>query len=362
MMACHSTTVMESAKLERVVSQCCQAIGADPEIADSVAQHLVRADLSGHPSHGVARLPGYVALADTGELVPSAHPTIVSESPGAALFDAHRGFGQFSTRVALDWAIDTAERIGIALALIRHSQHIGRLGEYAERAAERGAVSIVTVGMAGDGVGAVVAPGTARRFLGANPWTMGVPASDGEHVIVDMSTAVVAEGKIHVQAARGEQLPEGWAVDRRGNPTTDPAAYLDGGGLLPLGSPGAAHKGFGLGLAAALFGSLAVVGDDDLTMIGASVAAGADPGGRTAGVAVIAIAPWVVAGANGYPAMVTDTLAALHRVAPGAVVPGGPERASRHGSNERVDLPAATAAELRSLALRLGVDAGGLGD
>jgi uncharacterized oxidoreductase len=352
--------MVNSHQLAALASACCRAVGADSEIADIVADHLVRADLSGHPSHGVARLPAYIALAESRDLDAGAHPRIIRETASAALFDAGHGFGQFSTRVALDWALAVAERDGIAFATIRHSGHIGRLGEYAELAATRGDIAIVTVGMAGDGVGAVIAPGTARRFLGANPWAFGLPSAEGDHVVVDVSTAVVAEGKILVQAARGEPLPEGWAVDRHGDPTTDPAAYADGGGMLSLGNPTAAHKGFGLGLASALIGGLGSIDDDDLALAGATVADDADPRGRIAGVSIIAISPTAVTGTQSYPGHVDALLASLRRVAPSAVVPGEPERGSRQRQGTDVNLPVATLAELRATAAYLGVGAGAL--
>ena len=109
------------------------AAGTAPDIAGVVAGHLVRSNLSGHDSHGVIRVTQYVAQIEAGEIVPSAEPEVLRETGATGLIDANRGFGHHSTAWTLDWAIDRAAQHGVALATIRHSTHIGRLGEYAEQ-------------------------------------------------------------------------------------------------------------------------------------------------------------------------------------------------------------------------------------
>lgn len=338
--------------LTRFTAAICTRLGADQEIAEIVAGHLVRAESSGHSSHGVQRLPGYAALVRGGELHPAARPEVLRESAATALLDARRGFGQYSTLVALERAIQLAGRVGVGVVAVRHSHHIGRLGEYGERAAAAGMVAAVTVGMAGDGVGAMVLPGTSRRFFGANPWSFAFPTRAGHPVLVDVSTAVVAEGKLQLAAASGEAVPPGWIADATGQPTTDPADYFAGGGLLPLGSPTVGHKGYGLGLASALLGALALSGDDDPTMVGASVAEAADPRGRIAGVVVIAIDPAAFGSPAEYTATVTGTVAAIRRASPSAVVPGDPEATAREHAAQ-LELPEVTVDRLRQLAVSL---------
>lgn len=137
-----------------------RAIRADHDVAAEVARHLVRANLPGHDSHGVIRVSKYVAQADRGELLPSARPTLAHETEVTGLIDGHRGFGHFATAFALDWALDKARRHGLAAAAIRHCTHIGRVGEYTERAAEQGFLCIMTVGAAGSGVGGVALYGS----------------------------------------------------------------------------------------------------------------------------------------------------------------------------------------------------------
>jgi hydroxycarboxylate dehydrogenase B len=348
--------------LESFVGLIFQALGADEDVSAVVASHLVRANLSGHDSHGVIRLSQYVEQADSGDLVPTARPVIARETTVTALVDARRGFGPFSTGYALDWTIERAAAHGIAAAAVRHSSHIGRLGDYTETAAERGFVSIVTVGMAGPGVGGMVLYGGQERFFGANPWSIGVPTDGGLPMVFDGSTSAVAEGKVRVARAKGVSLPPGCIIDRNGNPSTSPDDFYAGGALVPLGGQVAGHKGYGLALASALVGALAMIDDPEPSLAGASVAGESDdPRGRAAGVFVIAIDPSAFGELDHYRSLVGETLAAAKRVppAPGfdeVLVPGELEtrtRASR--GREGITIPDATWQEFDEISRRFRV-------
>jgi uncharacterized oxidoreductase len=339
-----------------------RAMGADAEIAGEVARHLVRANLSGHDSHGVIRVPQYVMQAERGDLDPAAHPTILRETPVTALVDARRGFGHYSTAWALDWAMAHGREHGIAAAAVRHSSHIGRLGEYTERAGEQGLIAIVTVGAGGPGVGGMVLHGGRRRFFGANPWSIGVPAKGRPPMMFDGSTSAVAEGKVRVAQAKGADRPPGCIIDRDGNPTTDPADFYAGGALVPLGGGVAGHKGYGLAMASALISGLAMIADDDPTLIGASVVQDdPDPRGIVAGVFLAVINPAVFGDPDAYAALTAEHLAAAKRVPPAAgtvevLVPGEPEVRSRAARTEHgIELPEATWNDLAGAAMRLGV-------
>jgi hydroxycarboxylate dehydrogenase B len=337
------------------------AMGAEPDIADEVASHLVRANLSGHDSHGVIRIPAYVKEADRGTLRPAARPTIARETEVAAVMDAHRGFGQYSTLVALDWALGRAQRHGLAAVAVRHSTHIGRLGEYTERAADRGAIAVVTVGAAGPKVGGVALHGSAGRFLGTNPWSFGVP---GVHrsMVFDAATSVVAEGKVQVARAKGAELPPGCLIDRDGKPTRSPGDFYEGGALLPLGGEVAGHKGYGLGMASALIGGLAMIDDTDLTNVGAP-GPQSTPGRRSriGGVFLIAIDPAAFGNGEHYRAMVDETLAEAKRMPPASgqtdvLVPGEPERLTRtRRATEGIGVAEATWNDLAAIAERFSV-------
>lgn len=348
--------------LTEFVARVFQATGAEPDVAAEVALHLVRSNLSGHDSHGVIRVAQYVGQIGKGEIVPSARPIVLRETPATALIDARRTFGHYSTAFALEWTMAHARQTGVAVAAVRHSSHIGRLGEYTERAAEHGLIAIVTVGVGGPGVGGMVLHGARQRFFGANPWSFGVPAAGRPPMMFDGSSSAVAEGKVRFARAKGTPLAEGCIMDRDGNPTTDPEDFYAGGALLPLGSPLAGHKGYGLAMASMLIGALAMIDDADPSLVGASIKQDvADERGRAAGVLVMAIDPAFFGDAQHYQAMVSESLAAAKRMppAPGVeeiLVPGEPEvRMREQRGCDGVPLPEATWNDLAAVAKQLGL-------
>lgn len=335
--------VVKAEALEGLARSIFAAAGAPEDVAAHVAAHLVKANLSGHDSHGVIRIPRYVQLIDEGTLVPHARPEVVREWPAAAVVDGRRGFGQVAASFALEVAMRKAETQGVGAASIRRCNHIGRLGDYTETAAERGYIALVTYGTAGPNSGHAAPFGGAARHLGTNPWSVGVPGSTPP-VVVDFATTVVAEGKIQVARAKHAPLPPGSIVDKDGNPTTNAEDFYAGGMILPMGG----HKGYGLSLVAALLGA-------GLT---AEQVAG---GGRGGGVFVLALNPRAFAEPEHFFGTVAAMARAVKEVppAPGfdrVLLPGEPEALSRaerraHG----VPLPAETWEALARTAERLGV-------
>lgn len=351
-----------SDQLRAYVRQVALAIGAERDIADELAGHLVKANLSGHDSHGVLRLPQYVQQADKGGLVPNARPTVVRERGGAAVMDAHFGFGQYSTAVALDWAMERARAQGIAAVAVRHATHIGRLGEYTERASAAGMIAIVTIGTAAPGSGGVVPFGGARRFLGTNPWSFGIPADGPTNMVYDAATSTVAEGKLRVARSKNAILAPGLIVDKGGNPSTNPMDFYEGGALLPVGGDLAGHKGYGFSMASALIAGLAMVDDDRPVMPVPS--AHPDAGlqrGALAGVFVIAMDPSAFGDSTEYRRLTGETLAAVKATppAPGkdeVLVPGEPEIRSRAArEREGIPIPDAIWQDLSGVAARFGI-------
>jgi hydroxycarboxylate dehydrogenase B len=347
--------------LERFVAALFQAAGADCDVAGEVARHLVRANLSGHDSHGVIRIPQYFAQIAAGEMQPTARPSVVRETAVTALIDAHRGLGQFATAFALDWAAAHALEHGLAAAAIRHATHIGRLGEYTERAAARGLIAILTVGVGGPGLGGMLLFGSRQRFFGANPWSIAVPAEGRPPMVFDGSSSAVAEGKVRLARSKAAALPEGAIADREGRPSTDPEAFYAGGGLLPLGGAVAGHKGYGLAMASVLVGALAMIGDADPALFVSSRTDVADTRGRAGGVFLVLVDPGRFGDAADYRAMVADVLAAAKRApcAPGVseiLVPGEPEVLTRaRRACKGIPIPVATWTELADLATRWAV-------
>jgi hydroxycarboxylate dehydrogenase B len=353
-------TVHQAAELEDLARRIFLAMGATRPVADTVAGHLVRANLAGHDSHGMLRIPQYVAEADRGALVPGATAELVRESGAVGMVDAGRGFGHSATALAMEWAAGRARQFGIAAAAVRRANHIGRLGEYAELAAERGVIGIATVGVVG--AGGVTPFGGRGRYLGTNPWAIGVPAAGEDPMIYDAATSAVAEGKLRVARSKGAPVPAGAIVDSEGKPSLDPADYYAGGAMLPLGGALAGHKGYGLALASALIGGLAMVDDEEPSAAGTA----STPAGRgwLAGAFVIAIDPEWFGGAERYQAAVGSALAGLRGQPPAEgvaeiLIPGDPERRSRAiRERDGIPIPDPVWEELVEIADRYGVVAG----
>jgi len=223
-----------------------EVIGTPADIAADVAEIVVASDRRGIASHGTARLPIYVALVEAGVLDPAARPVLVRSRPAFGLFDARNGWGHHASRIAVDWAIAAARTQGAATAVVSHSNHYGIAGWYALRAATAG-----LIGMSFTNASPLVAPTRARQALvGTNPIAIAAPAGRWGAFCLDMATSTVPRGRIEVAARRGEDLPEGWALDEAGRPATTPDAALRGS-LQPLGGgeETGGYKGYGLALA-----------------------------------------------------------------------------------------------------------------
>lgn len=224
-----------------------EAAGLSTTDAAIVASSLVDANLCGHDSHGIIRVPQYVNFVRDGKLFAHVPLTIVKETPAMLVADANWGLGQVQAYRVLEMLGAKARQVGIASGAIRQCGHIGRLGEYAEWAAKRGMALFASVNSHGSGQ-RVAPPGGTQGRISTNPLCFGAP-TPGAPLVLDFSTSACAEGKVRVAFQKGEPVPEGWIQDASGRPTTDPGAlYSDPpGSLLPFGGT-QAYKGFGLGL------------------------------------------------------------------------------------------------------------------
>lgn len=248
--------------LEPYVAQIFQAAGCSPEEAGRVAFYLVQANLAGHDSHGVIRVPRYLSWMENGSVKPGLAPEVVSEGPTHAVVDGRFTFGQTVGPLATDMGIAKAKEAGVATVAIRNSGHLGRIGDWPERAAAEGIVSVHFVNTSG--LGLLVAPfGSFDRRFSTNPFAAGFPMPGKEPFILDFATSVVAEGKMLVALQGGKPLPEGALVDSGGNLSNDPAiVYGKGTGANPNDSrsgDGAIramgeHKGSGLSFFCELLG------------------------------------------------------------------------------------------------------------
>jgi uncharacterized oxidoreductase len=229
------------------VSSIFQTRGVPRDEADQVANSLVDANLAGHDSHGLIRIVQYVKAIEDGQLKPGAKLTVVNETPAVVACDGNWGLGQVQAHRLLDRLMPKAGAVGVAAGTLKHCGHIGRLGEYAERAAAAGFALLSTVNNHGFGR-AVAPPGGVEGRIGTNPLCIGAPTR-GEPVVLDIGTSVCAEGKVRVCYNKGTPVPEGWLLDAQGNPTTDPRVlyHEPRGTIRPLGGD-QAYKGFGIGL------------------------------------------------------------------------------------------------------------------
>lgn len=210
--------------------------GVNEELAALVVSTLVEADKRGVASHGLTRLPGYVKRVQMGLIDPNARPKVIKDGETLVLLDGCNGFGAVAGMESARLAAERATRLGICWVTVRNSNHIGMLAYYAQLLAQRDLVGIVM----SNASPAVPAYGGKRATLGTNPLSIAVPG-DGQPIVLDMATTVVARGKIRRAAAEGKRLASGLALDVEGNPTTDAAAALQGT-LASLGGP----KGYGL--------------------------------------------------------------------------------------------------------------------
>lgn len=206
--------------------------------ANVVGDALVEANLRGHDSHGVIRIPKWVSGLEIGAINPMTKVETVRETAASAFLDGGNALGPVVGVKASDMAIHKAKLVGIGIVIIRKASHIGMLGYYTEYMSRQGVIGICMTNTESG-----MAPfGTSDKILGTNPLSIGVPTRTWP-MILDMSTSVVARGKIVTAMENGETIPMGWALNKDGDPTTDPKEALEGV-LLPLGG----MKGSGLAI------------------------------------------------------------------------------------------------------------------
>ncbi|MGH2352498.1 MAG: Ldh family oxidoreductase [Chloroflexota bacterium] len=215
-----------------------------PEVAARiVAGVLVEAEARGIESHGLRLLPSYVARLRAGGFNAAAEPRIVRDGPAVALVDGQNGLGPLVATRAMEVAIAKAQAAGIGACAAFASNHYGAAACYALLACRQGLIGVATT----NSVAAVAPPGGRVGRVGNTATAYAVPTDEEPPVVLDISMSTAARSRFALHAERGQPLPEGWAIDAEGKPTTDARAGL-GGYLLPLGSPTAGHKGFGLAM------------------------------------------------------------------------------------------------------------------
>lgn len=231
--------------LESAAKQILLSFGCDDIEASIVSDHLIRANLAGHDSHGIGMLPMYGAQVKDGNLIPNQTPEFLPSAGAICIVDAKRGFGHRMALLALDHAMQTASEQNVAVLGLRNAGHVSRIGNYSDYCAQHGFVSIHFVNVWGHGP--LVAPhGSSKAGFSTNPISIGMPVAGQAKPMLDMATSTVAMGKVRVAHNRGEKIPSGWVLDIDGADTNDPSEmWLHRNGALTAFG---AHKGSGLGI------------------------------------------------------------------------------------------------------------------
>lgn len=332
-----STTTIRPADLEALIAKALVAAGTSEANAAATARALAQAEIDGHKGHGLSRVPSYAAQASSGKVDGHATPVLRQTRPGALMVDVAHGFFYPAMERVLATLPALAADSGIAAAAFVRSHHAGVIGWHIERLADVGLVSL----MFANTPHAMAAWGGTTPVFGTNPIGFAAPRRGGPPLVVDMALSTVARGKILAAAQKGEAIPEGWALDVAGRPTTDAKAALKGT-LLPLGGA----KGSALALmvevlAAALTGAnFAAEATSFFDREGASPAVGQF---------LIVIDPAAFGGANVFAARF-ETLAALIEGDAGARLPGKRRLALRRAAADALTVDAKMLADVRALA------------
>jgi len=255
------TVTIKAKALEAFVADIFASAGCSKDEGGRIGRYLVSANLSGHDSHGVVRVPRYAAQKKNGTVLADVTVDVLVDTPVIAVVDGKYGFGQTVTPQAVQIGIGKCRRNGLSAVTLRNAGHVGRVGDWAEMAAEAGLVSIHFVNASGS---VLVAPygGVQRRFSTA-PYCVGVPRPGHDPLVLDFATSVVAEGKVLVASQGGKKVPDGALVGPDGKPSSDP--HLLYGDYTPTGprdhSKGTGaiqafgdHKGSGLAFMCEILG------------------------------------------------------------------------------------------------------------
>ncbi len=312
--------------------------GAHSKMAEAAAQHLVRAEEQGLATHGMSRVPFYCGMLRKGRADGSAQPAMVADHAAVCLIDNRDGLPYVSVQWAIEELIQRARRNGIAFAGIRNSAHVGVLGIHLLPVAEAGLVGFAFT----NSPAAIPAWGGKKALFGTNPVAAAFPRENQNPIVVDLALTTVVRGKIMMAMKRGEKIPEGWALDRHGKPTTDPKEAIEQGSLFPIGGA----KGAMLALMFELICA---------SLTGAAIGPEADSffsedGNRPRiGQAFIAVDPCVLAGTGKYLERVETVVTAMQSD-PGVRLPGARRFASEKSARSQgIEIPDELLAQIEKL-------------
>jgi uncharacterized oxidoreductase len=355
---------IRAAALSEFVRDIFATSGCSATESARIGKYLVSANLTGHDSHGVARVPRYLQWKRDGVVIADQAVKVLSETPVLAVVDGRHGFGQTVGPQAVAIGIEKCQAFGLSLVALKNSGHIGRIGDWAEMAAEAGLLSIHFVNASGS---VLVAPfGGSERRLSTAPFAVGVPRPGQSPIILDFATSVVAEGKVLVASQGGKALPNDALIDSDGRMSADPRLlYGDYTATGPRhGGKGSGairafgeHKGSGLALMCELLGG-SLTG---MKATGAEEGTGPDRF-RGNGMLSFYVDPKVVDPEAVFPQDVARYVAYFKSAKPAraggeVLIPGEPEERMRQQRlRDGVPLPADTWASIIEAARAVGVD------
>ena len=200
-------------QLTETVTRIFSAAGTPPAKARTVAELLIDANLTGHDSHGVIRVPQYLDSMAKGDIDPNAGVEVLREGSVTALLDGHWDFGQVTMTRAVEVVLEKARAHGLGAVAVRGANHIGRLGSYVDSIARHDMIGLLYVNAVGIPAYRMAPWGGTESRLATDPLAKGIPTSSGEPIVIDMTTTVVAEGKVRLKRNRGEAAPDGWLLD-----------------------------------------------------------------------------------------------------------------------------------------------------
>src|SRR3982075_2108465 len=351
------TVTIKAKALEAFVADIFAPAGCSRDEGDRIGRYLVSANLSGHDSHGVVRVPRYATQKKNGTVVADVTVGVLVDTPVIAVVDGKYGFGQTVTPQAIRIGIDKCRKNGLSAVTLRNAGHVGRVGDWAEMAAAEGLVSVHFVNASGS---VLVAPyGGVERRLSTAPYCVGIPRNGQRPIVLDFATSIVAEGKVLVASRGGKKLPKGALIDLDGNLSEDPAVlygphsaegprdHSQGKGAVRAFGE---HKGSGLAFICELLGGA-------LTGTGAT-----GPNRRFAnGMFAVYVDPKVVDTSNFFDGEISRYVTYFKDTMPAAgtdavLIPGEPEAKMRaERTKNGVPLPDDTWAAIVNTAREVGV-------
>lgn len=335
--------------LHELAAACFRAAGVPDEDAKWTAHVLVRADLQGTSTHGLSRLSAYIAGIRKGKIKARPDLQVIKTGPATTVVDGGQGLGPVVAKAAVKAAMEQAKEAGVGVAAVRNGNHAGAMSTYTELCAAEG-----LIGLALTNAQPAIPPwGGRQAYFGTNPIALAAPKYEGNPISIDLATSITARGNIILAAKKNEPIPEGWALDEAGLPTTDAGAALKGS-VLPMAGP----KGYGLALLVEILSGLLSGGNFGYN-VGSIYDEGAEPPGT--GMFMLVLNPEYFVGSEAFATRVSQlttevTSLPLAKGYDCIRMPG--ERRyelerERRGSG--VPISAQTEAELRQIAQECGI-------